>query len=52
MHLSFFFLFCSRYDSGGRGGFAPNSGVPNGNNYDYVDPNARKSNSSNSLNVK
>ena len=38
---------------GGVGGFPPNMNIPNGNNYEsYVDPNARKSNSSSELNVK
>jgi len=38
---------------GGGGGFPSNMNIPNGNNYEpYVDPNARKSNSSSELNVK
>ena len=38
---------------GGGGGFPPNMNIPNGNTYEpYVEPNARKSNSSSELNVK
>ena len=46
-----FCCFCRR--GGGGGGFPSNMNIPNGNNYEtYVDPNARKSNSSSELNVK